>query len=275
MNFTNGVLQLTRPLIAVDVETHDIGTPETLRVVELGFHIEYPDGREPKTWCKLFNPGRPIAPGATNTHGISDADVEEALRFEQIASNLAKGFTDCDFCGYNIQFDMRVIQGEMVRAGVRWSYTDAHLFDPLKLWQLARRRTLSDAVEEFLGRPPTSAHRALGDAQDALEVGIAMLQRFNDLLPRDIKKLHQLAFDPQKDCLDPDGKFKWRNGTAVITFGKFRDTPLQKIDRGYLEWICRGEFNDVAKLIARNALAGKYPSREPEAPASSNQNLLP
>jgi len=265
MSFTNGVLQLTRPLIAVDVETDNLGSPETLHIVELGFHIEYPDGRPPKTWCHLFNPGCPITPGATNTHGISDIDVKEAPLFRQVAANLAKGFTNCDFCGYNINFDMRVIQGEMNRAGVRWSYAEAHLFDPLKLWNICRRRTLSDAVEEFLQRKPTSAHRALGDAQDALEVGIAMLQRFDDMLPRDIKKLHSMAFDPYKDCLDPDGKFKWQNGVVIITFGKHRGTPLQKVDRNYLEWIVRGEFNEQAKLVARNALAGKFPIREAES----------
>jgi DNA polymerase III epsilon subunit-like protein len=261
MNYTEGTLELQRPLIAIDVETDDIGTPEDLRIVELGFHIEYPDRRPPKQWCKIFNPCRPIAPGAIATHGISDAEAEQGIFFEQVASNLARGFSNCDFCGYNIMFDMRVVKGEMNRAGVRWDYKDAKLLDPLKLWQLCRRRTLSDAVEEFLHRQPTQAHRALGDATDALEVGVAMIRKFDEMLPRDISKLHHMAFAENKNFIDSTGKFQWKNGTPIIAFGKHRGAPLEKVNKEYLEWICRCDFPEDAKLVARNALTGQYPKR--------------
>ena len=110
---------LTRPLVSLDVETHAKCNPEQNRIVELGLRVDYPDGREPKRWCSLIDPGVPIT--ASDVHGITDADVAEKPTFAKLAPNLAHGLTYCDFSGYNVRFDLRVLQAEMDRTLVKWS----------------------------------------------------------------------------------------------------------------------------------------------------------
>jgi DNA polymerase-3 subunit epsilon len=254
------VLPLTRPLIFLDVETHDKVLPEQARICELGFIMFYPDERPKKEWCSLVDPGVPISAGATSVHSITDADVAGKPQFSQLAKSLAYGFKDCDYGGYNVRFDLRVMFAEMKRAGMQWSYANARLLDPLRLWQIVKPRTLSDAVEEYLGRKPTGAHRALGDVIDAYEVAIAQLKR-HDLLPRDIDALHKLCFvDPS--WVDSEGKFVWVGSEAAISFGKHAGCLLKNLGRSYLEWICSASFSDEVKIIAEAALNGKFPQRQ-------------
>lgn len=250
MNFT-----LQRPLIILDTETTGTNV-QTDRIVEIGFRVLYPDGTS-KTWCRYINPGCPIPAEVTEVHHITDEMVAGEPSFGQLARNLAIGFNNCDYCGYNIKFDLSIIGAEMQRAGVEWSVGDARLLDPHALWRVLMPRTLSDAVRQFLHREPTEAHRALGDAEDAFEVLLAMLEAFK--LPPDMDKIHALAF-PVIGA-DGAGKIIWRGKEAAIGFGKHNGTLLRDMPAGYLKWMLNGDFTPRTKELVRDALQGKYPQK--------------
>lgn len=256
-------LQLVRPLIWLDVETHDKCNPEDSHIIELGIHICYHDGRPDKTWCKFIKPGVPISPGATEVHHIKNEDVVDAMPFSYYAKNLATGMRDCDFGGYNIKFDLRVIEAEMKRAGVPWSWDGAFLADGLRLWQIGQPRTLSDAVREFLGRGTTDAHRALGDAEDARDVFLAQLERWQDKLPTTMKALHELCFPQDPNAVDREGKIVWLDsGQACLTFGKHARKPLRAVPRDYLEWVIGQSFPSDTKEILKQCLRGNFPTKQ-------------
>lgn len=256
-------IPLERPLVALDVETHDKVPPEEARICEIGFHMEYPDNRPPKQWWSFVRPDLLISAGATEIHGIDNQTVANAPFFKHFAVSLARGFQNCDFCGYNINYDVRVFRAEMTRAGVPWSLGNSRLLDPFRMWRKAEPRTLSDAVRRFLGREPTKAHRAFEDAKDALDVAVAQLGIFQQL-PHDLQQLHDLCFAEEKDYLDPDGKFIWDNGEVRANFGKHGrlKTPLKAMPRKYLIWMYNGDFSTEVKAIIKDALQGKFPIRE-------------
>jgi DNA polymerase-3 subunit epsilon len=200
-----------------------------------------------------MNPGEHIT--ATDVHGISDADVADAKPFSFYGPNLATGLVNCDFAGYNVKFDLRVLQAEFKRAGIAWSYEGAYLLDSLRLWQVTKPRTLSDAVREWLGREPTQAHRALGDAEDALEVAYKIAG------DRTLKELHELSFPVDPNWVDADGKIVWVGGQAALSFGKHAQKPLRNVPPDYLQWMINNEFPESTKVVLRAALEGRYPSR--------------
>lgn len=250
-------LQLTRPLVALDIETHAKDNP---RIVEIGFHIRYPDGRKPKRWVSLVNPEAHIE--FTDVHGITDEDVANAPKFSQLAANLAKGFVDCDFCGYHVKFDLQILASEMQRAGVQWTYEGANILDGLRLWQVAKPRTLGDAVREHLKREQTKAHRALEDAEDALEVAEAMLNQYSGL-PQTMPEIHKLCFPKNPDWVDDDGKILWLpSGMACLSFGKHQKRALQDVPRDYLAWMLSNNFPSTTRRIIEDALSGKFPVKE-------------
>ena len=253
-------IAITRRLVGLDCET--TGTdPRSDRIVEVAF-IEYrPDGTE-REWSTYVNPGIPIPREASAIHHITDADVLGKPTFAQIAASLAKGFTDCDFFGTNIKFDLDMLAEEFKRCGVAWSYDAARIVDSHRIWQLGAPRTLSDAAKVFLGREHVGAHGALEDIRMSRDIIAAQLAKW-PTLPRDLPALHEAQFPKNPHAIDGGARFVWNaQGEATIGFGKHRGTPLSRIDKGYLKWIVGQEFTEEVKTIARNALNGVYPTKE-------------
>lgn len=109
-------LLLERPLAIIDLETTGID-PMEARIVEISvLRLKPPNKRNHRT--RRVNPGIPIPAEGTKIHGITDQDVEDQPRFEDIAERLA-GFLDgCDLCGYNLKrYDLPVLRAEFRRAG--------------------------------------------------------------------------------------------------------------------------------------------------------------
>src|SRR5665213_1290422 len=100
------LLHLTRPLFVLDVEATSVDV-QTARIVEIAF-ARFEAGGLTKEWSTRINPSVPIPASATKVHGITDADVADKPTFKQLAANLAKGFSDCDFGGQNVRYDLRV-----------------------------------------------------------------------------------------------------------------------------------------------------------------------
>jgi DNA polymerase III epsilon subunit-like protein len=265
------VLTLTRPIVGVDVETHDFCPPEKAYIVEIGIQVFYPDLTKPVyTYETFVRPpeGVKIHPAATEKHHIANDVVFEKREdgtwryptFADIAQNIRRGFTVCDFIGYNGGFDLRAVKANLARVGVNWSYDDAHVLDPLALWRKLFSRTLSDAVREFAGREPTDAHRALADISDTIDVFVGMHKRLG--LPTSVEECVKMSKD--SDRIGSEGKFMWKGDEVIICFGKWSGTPLNAPSlRGYLSWMVeKGDFAPDTKKICLDALAGVYPTKE-------------
>lgn len=254
---------LTRPLFSIDIETHAFVAPENSHIIEMGVIGYYPDGTT-KEFHSLFKPPIPITQEATDKHGITNEMVKDAPAFKGAgAQRLAATFTDCDFCGYNVLFDLRVLQGELTRSGIPWRYRKAYLLDGYALWKAIKPRTLEGALKEFLDREPRQAHRALEDAKDAYDVFLAMLDRFGlNYIPETIHKMCFKEID-DSNWVDPDGKFIWDNNEVICNFGENgkKKTPLRQMSSRYLKWILNSDFSPEVKELVKNALNNLYPTR--------------
>lgn len=250
------MLNLTRPLVWVDVES--TGTdPAQDRIVQLGI-VKWHLSGDRKSWTTLVNPGVPIPKEATDTHGITDEMVKDAPRFADIAEGLAVGFRGCDFGGYNIRrFDIPILNAEFSRCRIAIDLMSAHAVDAYVLDMKMRPRDLSAYVREYLGRELEGAHDAGADITGTAEAFEAFMQRFSEL-PRTPKELHDLAFGDSETSL-AGGKFTFRNGKCVMTFGKHKNVPLDKVDPNYLRWVLKSDFPPEVKNICDAALRGVYP----------------
>lgn len=247
---------LERPLIVFDTETTGVDTNND-RIIELAFQLFTADGLQ-KEWKGLFNPEIPIPADASRTHGIFDVDVVGKPRFKDLAKNIAFGFSNCDFAGKNIRFDLRITKSEMDRAEVPWSYAGARIIDADRLEQLGEPRDLSTLYKKHTGKDLVDAHSALADVTASVEVIVAQLQKYTQL-PRVLDRLHTLQWP---GLIDTEGKFRVRNGVVVCTFGKYRDQPITTIDPSYWRGFIlnpKNSFSQEIKDIAANALKGIYP----------------
>lgn len=268
MNLTD-LITLERPLLAFDTETTG-PEPQDDRIVELGFILFQPDGST-RAWEGYINPTIPIPHEATygkpgtdfDGHGITDEMVKDAKTFAELASSLLKGFTGCDFLGYNLKrFDLPLMRAEFLRAGLTWTFAEAKILDGFVLWNISRRRTLTDAVDEFLGREHEGAHGALADVQASVDIVVAQLIKFEGKLPRDLASLDALQFPRDPNALTPCGSIIWRDGTAVMNFGKnWKGKRLDLMSRRDLEWIAftAKAVSPEAKAVCLEAYHGRYP----------------
>ena len=253
------MIELNAPLVVVDVET--TGTnPETDRIVQIGIIKLYPDGKKTE-WETLVNPEMPIPPEIGLIHGITNETVRDAPKFSEIAHNIVSGMKMCDYCGYNVKFDLKFLEAEIQRAGIKFTF-NGRILDGLRIFQTKERRDLTAAVKFYLKEDLSGAHNALTDARATLRVVEAQLEHYPDL-PRTMEELHVLFFETVTgDNYDPDGKFIWRNSECCINFGKHKGKPLRDLPIDYIQWMLKGDFSQQVKILLAEAAGGKFPTRQ-------------
>jgi DNA polymerase-3 subunit epsilon len=253
-------LPLERAIVFFDLET--TGTdPATDRIVEISvLRIDTDGTRTVRT--RRVNPERPIPPEATRVHGIRDEDVREEPAFRQIARGLLDFLGDADLAGFNVRrFDLPLLEREFRDCGLDLRVSRRRIVDAMTIFHRKEPRDLSAAVQFYLDREHEGAHGAEADVLATAELLDAQLARYDDL-PRTVGELDEWCAAAPPGSVDRDGKFVWKNGEAVLSFGKYQGRSLRELARtkpDYLEWIARSDFPEEAKRIAKKALEGRFP----------------
>lgn len=148
---------------AIDLETTDNDTSKA-EIVQIAA-VRVRGGQIAETFQAVVRPRVAIAPGATVTHGLTDADVAGALYFEEVWPAFR------DFCGGDVivahngyDFDFRILQ-RMVRSLGNEERFDVCTYDTLPLARdlFPTSRKLVDLARQF-GIPPGRSHQALDDS---------------------------------------------------------------------------------------------------------------
>jgi len=173
-------------LAVIDFETTGLA-PETDRIVEVGIAC-FNAGQLTKLKHWLVNPCMPIPEGARNVHGIGDAEVADAPRFEQLAVELVEVLKDHLPVAYNAAFDRAFLHAELERAGLNIRgdelapacSSEVEWIDPLvwtrELYRDDSSRKLAD-IAARLGIALERAHRAASDAETTGRVLLALAER--------------------------------------------------------------------------------------------------
>lgn len=255
-------MKLSRPLAVLDLETTGPNVAID-RIVDIGIVTRLPDGGLER-WSSLVNPGASIPPSATDIHGITDEMVAAAPIFAEIADEVLSRLDGCDLAGFNVRaFDLPLLRAELARAGMSLG-DEHHVVDAMTIFHAFERRDLSSAVRLYLGHPHHNAHRAEADAFATLQVLEAQVQTYpiSDNVPG------LAAFRPP-GAIDAEGKLVWidseRGPLPCFSFGKHKGHSLQwlkKHEPDFLHWVLRSDFSEEVKAVVREALEGRFPSKE-------------
>jgi len=238
-------------IIAFDLETTGTNT-STDQIVQIAYGY-YEKGELKDTVTKLFKPTIAINPGAQRVHGISMEKLQNEPYFKSNAAEIRDIFSKADgLMGYNVGFDISVIQAEFERAGVpKLDLNNVAIYDAYLIWTKHEGRSLSHAVERFLGKPMEGAHDALADITATANVFDKMVDEFslNDHTEKDFTAI----FKGNK--IDFGGTFRWEDGEIVLGIGKHKGTRAVDVasKNNYLQWIMKSDFPSDAKAIARKA----------------------
>ena len=169
--------------VVLDLET--TGGNATLdRITEIAA-VRIDNGVETARWSTLVNPGVRIPPFIQSLTGITDAMVEDAPSFAQVAKPLLELLDGAVFVAHNVRFDHGFVLNELAR-----------LEKPLKVKTLCTVRLSRrlypqhkghglDAILQRHGLQTQARHRAMGDVEVVLawlevaarELGVNTVQR--------------------------------------------------------------------------------------------------
>ena len=166
--------------VAIDTETTGLDTT-TARIVQIGavslFGTE-DTGDAPLDL--LVDPGLPIPEASSRIHGITDAMVKGAPNFAEAADRLTGYIAGRIVIGHSIGFDLTVLEHESRRAGKAWQKPRSLCVRLLAAVLRPGLPDLSlDAIATWLGIGITGRHSALGDAQAAAEIFVALIPKLH------------------------------------------------------------------------------------------------
>jgi DNA polymerase III subunit epsilon len=271
-------------IVIFDCET--TGTDRlTDQVIELCIQLGLGDGAPSRTW--RIKPTAPIHPGAQAVHGITPADLEGCPAFAAVADDIAAVFTDTDvIVGYNIAFDIDMLQAEYTRIGKPMlDLTGKKIVDAFRLWQQCEPRSLQHAHQRFVGIGFDAAHSASADVAATGRVLAGMLHAFN-LADHDWGAI-ACKCDPQHSAraswVGPSRHLRWDGEIVVLGFGKYANAAVHELaagpDRSFLRWVVERDFPVHVGEVCRAALdlpaeeflawaRRRYPARaNPSGPA--------
>jgi len=154
---------LRQPLIILDLETTGMLAAEE-RITEIGL-IEVDKGEFVDSWSQLVNPEKSIPPFIETITGISDAMVQHAPTFAELAPALFERLEGKLLIAHNARFDYGFLRGEFERVGLDY---EARVLCTVKLsrklFPEQRRHNLDSLIHRHDLRC-SARHRALGDAE--------------------------------------------------------------------------------------------------------------
>jgi DNA polymerase-3 subunit epsilon len=210
------------------------------QIIELCIQHGLNDDALNQTW--RIKPTVPIHPGAQAVHGITMADLEGCPAFIELADAIVAVFAEADvIVGYNIAFDIEMLQAELARAGRSpLDLQGKQIVDAFRLWQQCEPRSLQHAHQRFVGNGFAAAHSASADVAATGRVLAGMLRAFN-LDGQDWTSIANVCDPGRASWVGPSRHLRWENEAIVFGFGKHAGTPILDIaagpDRSFLRWM--------------------------------------
>jgi DNA polymerase-3 subunit epsilon len=148
------------PFAIIDVETTGVN-PLLDRIIEIAVIRTDREGE----FSSLVNPVRRLPPFITGLTGISDDDLVDAPRFEEIAPEIADLLEGAVFVAHNARFDYGFVRNEFKRLGVSLAVpTLCTVRLSRKLYPKQRKHSLESIIERH-AIAVEQRHRALDDAR--------------------------------------------------------------------------------------------------------------
>jgi DNA polymerase-3 subunit epsilon len=249
------MLEIKNPIIFFDIEATGLDISQD-RIVEIAMIKLYPGGQQEEKVIRI-NPGINIPEEVIAIHGISNEDVANAPRFEDVAHEIETFIGDADLAGYNSnKFDVPILAEELLRAGSTFDLMNRKFIDVQNIFHKMEQRTLAAAYQFYCQKELTNAHNASADTKATMEVLLAQLDRYNDLE----KNVSFLAnFSATKgDIIDFAGRLALNeNGEAIYNFGKHKGKTLEKVNQeepGYYGWMLNANFPLTTKAVLRKEM---------------------
>jgi DNA polymerase-3 subunit epsilon/CBS domain-containing protein len=167
--------------VAVDSETTGLDVRKARMIEFAAIPIENGVVERRAAWTTLIACGEPIPPASQAVHGICEADLAGQPDFRAIAADIAAQLQDKVLVGHTIGFDLALLEHEHRRAGLPFQRPIA--LDVRHLAQIVAPNLPGyslEALAAWLGVEVQDRHRALGDAEAAAHIFVALIPKLRE-----------------------------------------------------------------------------------------------
>lgn len=230
------------------------------QVIELCVQCGLDEAAPSQVW--RIKPTVSIHPGAQAVHGITMEELVGCPMFEGVAAEISALFATADvIIGYNVAFDIEMLQAEYARIGKPLlDFSTTKIVDAFRLWQQCEPRSLQHAHQRFVGGEFAAAHTASADVAATGRVLAGMLRHF-ELDGQDWDQIASKA-DPlgaqRASWVGPSRHLRWENEVVVLGFGKHGGSPVHELaagpDRSFLKWVVEKDFPIHVAEVCKAAL---------------------
>ena len=154
-------------------------------------------------------------------HNLSMAEVAGNPPLSaSMLSPFINDFKSADYVlGYNVDFDLNVLERELVRLGEESTFVASKQFiDPMIIWNKSEGKKLIDAHKRWVGSNLENAHDAEADMTGTVAIIPGMLKEFG-LERLSSKELSEMC--QEKNNVDRTGKMVWVVGKPILKCTKF------------------------------------------------------
>ncbi|MGX4763416.1 exonuclease domain-containing protein [Holzapfeliella sp. JNUCC 72] len=204
----------------VDLETTGTHREAQDRVIQFGCAIIQKQ-KIVKTYSFLINPGREIPERITRLTGITDDDVKDAPKFEDLALQLYKILKGTIFVAHNVNFDLPFLNYELEKAGIAPLTNKA--IDTVELAQILLPTSESFKLNDLSKRlniKHTNPHQADSDAIVTAKLLMKLQRKARQLPVETLKMLTELGEGLTRET---GGFFR-----AIYNYKKKRPQTLDK-----------------------------------------------
>jgi DNA polymerase III epsilon subunit family exonuclease len=196
------------------------------KIIEIGI-INYDGEKIEEVYSTLINPEKYISHGITMVTGITNEMIADAPKFYEVAKKIVEMTEGRVFVAHNVFFDYRFLQREFQELGYVYKRdvfctckTSRSVFPGLSSY------SLQNLCTEF-NIPRKAAHRALSDAEDALELFKrisnkseikTLREEMDHLIPAQLKD-----FDFENFPETPGLYFMYDKDSALLYVGKSKN----------------------------------------------------
>ncbi len=238
----------------IDIETTGNQPKHGDSIIEIGA-VTVEDGKITGRFETLINPLKPIPPFISGLTGITDAMVEEAPLFMEVAGELHEMLDGSFFVAHNVPFDLGFLQQEFEENGY-FPFSGPRI-DTVELARLLYPSLgsykLNDLAAAF-DLPHASHHRAASDAEATAALLVEMLQKIEDLPVPVLKKLFPLS-----------------NKLKSSLSGLIRSTLDRKLKENLYGLPDR--FEEIEGLVFKKAVEQQQPVSETAGAGTYEENI--
>ena len=174
-------------LVALDLETTGID-PSRDRVIDVGA-VKYRGDEELARFAMLVNPVIEIPQFVSNLTGITQADVDFAPEWHQIAADIDEFIGGCRLVGHNVNFDIRFLRAN----GIDIPGGNYDTFDLARVVLPAGPEFGLERLSDRFEIGHDAPHRALSDALASKDLFLLLLAEIEKMPTQMLSTLARLA----------------------------------------------------------------------------------